>query len=236
MKRGAYLIISTLLVVFLVVGCGSDPVVENPGAITDGEFQDGTYTAASNANPRGYVQAEVVIEDGAIASVSLKEFTDRGQEKDAGYAYDVWHEAIQELPSRFVDANSAEIDVVTEATSTSEKAMDAVSKALARSQGYAESFAGMFMGISEVSERGGWGIALVTLDDQGNITEVELKEMTADGFKDEDYAYEEWHDAVAEMPQRFVSANSSEVDAFTGATSSSNMWMQAVEDALQKAN
>lgn len=236
MKRGAYLIISTLLVVFLVVGCGSDPVVENPGAIDDGELQDGTYTASSNANPRGYVQAEVVIEDGAIASVSLKEFTDKGQEKDAGYAYDVWHEAIQELPSRFVEANSAEIDVVTEATSTSEKAMDAVSKALARSQGYAESFAGMFMGVSEVSERGGWGIALVTLDDQGNITEVELKEMTADGFKDEDYGFEEWHDAAAEMPQRFVNANSSEVDVFTGATSSSNMWMQAVEDALQKAN
>lgn len=42
MKKGAFLVISTLLVVFLLVGCGTDPVVENPGSVNGSEYEDGT--------------------------------------------------------------------------------------------------------------------------------------------------------------------------------------------------
>jgi uncharacterized protein with FMN-binding domain len=92
----------------------------------------------------------------------------------------------------------------------------------------------MHMGVSDASERG-WAVALVVLDAEGNITEVILKEIAGTDFKGEGYTYDVWHQAVDEMAARFVEANSSEVDAFTGATGSSRLWVQAVEDALQKA-
>ena len=37
-------------------------------------------------------------------------------------------------------------------------------------------------------------------------------------LKDEDYRLDEWHEARIELPDRFVEANSAEVDTFTGAT------------------
>jgi len=233
MKRGTYLVISTLLVLFLLVGCGPGPVTENPGTV-EGDYRDGPYTALSNANERGYVFAEVVIQGGAIATVSLKEFNDKGLEKPADYPYENFRTAMQELPGRFVAANSADIDVVTGASSTSNKAMDAVERALKRSQGFTGTFEGTYMGISAIGERG-YGLALVKVDARGNITEVLLKEMAGDKFKDDAYTYEPWQGAVKELPQKFVAANSAEVDAFTGASGSTGLWKQAVADALQKA-
>jgi uncharacterized protein with FMN-binding domain len=234
MKKGLFLVISTLLIIVLLVGCGSDTIVDNPGGVNGDGYKDGTYTATSNANERGYVKAEVVIKGGVIDAVTLWEFNDKGLEKDADYTYENFHAAIAELPGRFVEANSAEVDVVTGASSTSNKAMDAVDKALQRSKGFAGTFEGMHMGVSDASERG-WAVALVVLDADGNISEVILKEIAGTDFKDEGYGYDVWHQAVDEMAQKFVDANSSDVDAFTGATGSSGMWMQAVEDALQKA-
>lgn len=236
MKKGLFLVISTLLIVGLLVGCGGTDIVENPGGVDGGsEYKDGTYTATSNANERGYGKAEVVIKDGVISAVTLWEFNDKGQEKDDSYTYENFHTAMDELPGKFVEANSAEVDVVTGATGSSNKAMDAVGKALQKSKGFTGTFEGMHMGVSDVSERGGWAVALVVLDAEGNISEVILKEVAGTDFKDDGYTYDVWHQAVDEMAQRFVDANSSEVDAFTGATGSSGMWVQAVEDALQKA-
>lgn len=235
MKKGLFLVISALLIVVMLVGCGSDAVVENPGSADGDAYKDGTYTATSNANERGYVQAEVVIKDGVIDAVTLWEFNDKGLEKDDSYTYENFHTAMDELPGKFVEANSAEVDVVTGATSTSNKAMEAVGRALEKSKGFTGTFEGMHMGVSAVSERGGWAVALVVLDAEGNISEVILKEVAGTDFKDEGYSYDIWHQAVDEMAQRYVDANSSDVDAFTGATGSSGMWNEAVEDALQKA-
>ncbi len=235
MKKGLFLVISTLLIVGLLAGCGGTDIVENPGGVDGGsEYKDGTYTATSNANERGYGKAEVVIKGGVIDAVTLWEFNDKGLEKDDSYTYENFHVAMDELPGKFVEANSAEVDVVTGASSTSAKAMDAVGKALERSKGFSGTFEGMHMGVSEATERG-WAVALVVLDADGNISEVILKEIAGTDFKDEGYSYDVWHQAVDEMAQRFVDANSSDVDAFSGATGSSGLWVQAVEDALQKA-
>ncbi len=199
------------------------------------QLEDGTYTAVSEADERGYAEAEVTIADGEITEVSLKEYDDLGEQKDEDYGYDVWHEAMEELPERFVEANSADIDVYTDATSTSEKSMDAVDKALQRAEGYTDTFDGTFMGASEVGEQGYVGIALVTLQN-GEITEVDLGEADEEGeFKDEDYDYEPWVEAAEEMPERFVEADSPEVDVYTDATSSSEKWKEAVERAIEKA-
>ena len=235
MKKKIFILLGFVLVLFLLAGCGEETVVESPGEVNeDGQLTDGTFTAASHANERGYVTAEVTIANDEITAVSLTEYDALAEAKGDDYGLDEWHEAMEELPGRFEESNSAEVDVVSGATSTSEKAMDAVAKALARSEGFTGTFDGTFMGASDVSERGGWGIALVTLED-GDIVEVSLKEVAEGEFKDEDYGYETWHEAADEMPERFVEANSPEVDVFTEATGSSQMWIQAVERALAKA-
>lgn len=223
------LLAAGLVAILLIIGCEAP---EENGAA---QYEDGSYTAVSEADERGYAEAEVTITDGEIIEVSLKEYDELGMQKGEDYDYDVWHEAIEELPERFVEANSADIDVYTDATSTSEKSMDAVDKALQRAEGYTETFDGTFMGTSDVGEQGNLGIALVTLQN-GEITEVDLREADEEGeFKDEDYDHEPWVEAAEEMPERFVEANSAEVDVYTEATSSSEKWKEAVERAMEKA-
>lgn len=196
------------------------------------EVEDGEYWGVSEADSRGYVRAEITISNGEIVDVELTEYRGHGMPKGEDYGFEPWHDAMEELPQMFIEANSAEIDIITGATGTSQKAIDAVEKALARAEGVTEPFDGTFLGISEVSERGAWGVAMVTVED-GEIVDVKLEESTDDGeFKDEEYPYDEFHEAREEMPGWFIEANSPEVDIYTGATGSAERWMEAVEQAL----
>ncbi|UMZ74167.1 hypothetical protein [Natranaerofaba carboxydovora] len=239
------LIISTAL-----LGCEAEPDNGNGaengadngdnGAQVGNGREDGTFSAASEADDRGYVHADVTFEDDEITEVELAEFNDKGIEKGEDYDWDPFHEAMDELPERFKEANDSDIEVYTEATGTSEKAMGAVDKAIQRAEGETGAFDGTFLGTSEQTDDG-WGVAWVTLDNE-EISEVKLEEVTLTDeedeeyeFKDDDYQWEEWHEAKEAMPDWFVEENSSEVDVYTDATESSEMWMEAVEDALQKA-
>ncbi|MFW5855890.1 MAG: FMN-binding protein [Bacillota bacterium] len=192
-----------------------------------------TYVGYSEADSHGYMEAEVTLDNSDIVDVSLVEYNDKGAPKDEDYDWDEFHEAMEELPERFVEENSADIDTYSGATGTSEKAMDAVKQALAKADGE-ETFDGTYMGISEEGDFG-QGVVLVTVEDE-NITEVELKEVDDEGeFKDEDYSYGDWYDASQELTESFVEENSAEVDVYSGATYSSEQWMEAVEKALEKA-
>ncbi len=199
-----------------------------------GHLDDGEYVGYSEADDNGYVQAVVNIEDHEITSVELTEYTDLYLAKGEDYPWDEWHEAMEVLPERFVEANSSDVDVVSGATGTSEKAMAAVDMALQKAEGV-EEFEGTFLGRSDVTDRGGWGVAWVTVEED-EIVDVRLEEATdEEEFKDEDYQWDEFHEAQEEMPEWFVEANSPDVDIYSGATSSSELWMEAVEHALEKA-
>ncbi|ACB84664.1 FMN-binding protein [Natranaerobius thermophilus] len=214
---------------------------EDEGEPTNGE--DGMFSAASEADDRGYVYAEVTLENDQITDVELTEFNDKGLAKGEDYGWEPWHEAMDELPDRFVEANSSEIEAYSEATTTSNKAMGAVDKAIQKSEGQ-ETFDGTFMGTSEIDKDLGWGVAWVVVEDE-EITEVQLEEVTvADEeedeedkyeFKDDDYDWEDWQEARETMPDWFEDENTWDVDIYTGATQSSEMWREAVKDALEKA-
>ncbi len=240
-KKSYLLLVAVFVLAIVFAGCEAEEAVdpvedEQTEENGETEMEDGTFKAASEADEHGYAEAEVTISNGNITDVTLWEYTGNGEPKDEDYEYDVWHEASEELPERFVEANSADIDVYTEATGSSKKSKDAVEKAIERASGYEEPFDGTFMGISDKDERGRWGVAWVTLEN-GNITEVELEEVEEDGeFREEDYdGIEEWSEAYEEMPERFEEANSSEVDVYTGATGTSEKWMEAVERVLENA-
>ncbi|MDR5660068.1 FMN-binding protein [Serpentinicella sp. ANB-PHB4] len=232
-------ILLAVAMIFVIVGCSSDTPAT--GGDATNTYQDGTYTAYSDAGARGYGMATVTIEDDAIVDVQVAEFNDFGEEKDSDYGYDAFHDAKEEMPGRFVEANSADVDVFTGATSSSNYWKQSVERALEMAlvdTSDATYFEGVFHGVSDVDERGSRGIARVTIEND-NIVDVELKETRMDDeeevLKDEDYTFEQWHEALEEMPGRFVEANSADVDEYTGATSSSNKWQQAVERALEKA-
>ncbi len=98
------------------------------------------------------------------------------------------------------------------------------------------------MGISSFGPRS-WGIAIVTFED-GEIVDVKLEEAGKDPedhvaeaeLKDEDYAWEQFHEAKEVMPERFIIADDvTQVDNVTEATSSVDKWIEAVLDAKRKA-
>ncbi len=203
-------------------------------------FNDGTYTGISQGDSHGYAVAEVRMQKDKIASVKLTEMTELGEEKDyATYPWPKSKEAKDTLEKAFVGRQDQNVDVVAQATGSSNKFKEAVGFALekARKKPTVTStyFEGTFMGRSKADAQG-WGVAWVTI--QGDkITEVEVEDVTAEReFKD--WATYSWTPAVeakAEMPKRFVAANSATVDAYTGATGSSTKWMEAVAAALAAA-
>ena len=216
---------------------------------------DGTYEAFSSANSRGYGWARVTIAEDAITEVELKEFTDLAQEKDwETYGWPQAVQANQELPAQFVANNSYEVDIVAEATSSSNKYMEAVKFALEKAKNEPEMqttyFDGMFMGNSDADERGNWAVVWVTIENDA-ITEVMLEqttdvpieegsEETEKKFKTpENYTnYPKYFEAQESLQTAFVEAGPggvADVDAVAEATGSSDLWKQAVADALAKA-
>lgn len=243
-KLAASLLIGTMVV--SMVGCaGSNNSGSNtPAPAPAAKYIAGTYRAYSDSTDKGYTWAEVTIKDDKISEVKLGGTNGFGDEKPESYPHQPYHQGISELPAKFVAANSSKVDVITGATGSSNQWMQAVERALenglAKKESQAKYFDGVYMGASDQTEKGR-GVVLVTVKDD-KITEVVVKASTftkeetpKEVFKDENYAYEAFHKAVDEMPAKFVAANSSKVDIVTGATSSSNQWMQGVERALEKA-
>lgn len=203
-------------------------------------YNDGTYTGISQGDGHGYAVAEVTLQKDRITAVKLTEMTEVGEEKDyATHPRPKSKEAHDTLEKAFVGRQDNNVDVVTQATRSSNKFKEAVGFALekARKKPSVTStyFEGTFQGRSKADDAG-WGIAWVTI--QGDrITSVEVEDVMSDGeFKDwATYEYPTALEAKAEMPKRFVEANAPTVDAYTGATKSSTKWMEAVAAALAAA-
>ncbi len=238
MKKVLVCVALLLFSLALVTGCDSE---DNGG--NDLTYNNGTYTAVSTANDRGYVEATITIENDEITAVTTVEFNDLGDQKDwDSYPYAEAKEGHDAVAADIVENNTWDVDIYSGATTSSNKIMEAVKnameKALVTPTSDNEYFDGTFMAISEKGDRG-WGIAWVTIEND-EITEVVLKE-TAKGEdesferKSEEYAWEQFHEAVEAIADAIIEAQSAEVDAYTGATGSSNMWMDAVQNALDSA-
>ncbi|SCY39562.1 FMN-binding protein [Alkaliphilus peptidifermentans] len=232
-----------------MIACSSndaEPSVTPPAASEDTDsnlYNDGTYTAVSDATDKGYGAVTVTIVNDEITEIELFEYNGFGDEKPESYAYEAYHEAKEAMPAKFIEANGTDVEIFTGATSSSTKWIQALERALEMAKTESDSeatyFDGTFLGSSDVGEKGR-GVAWVTIEND-KIVSVELKASTFEAdtkkevFKGEEYPYEPFHEAVTEMAERFVEANGDEVEIFTGATGSSTQWQQAVERALGKA-
>lgn len=86
------------------------------------ELEDGTYEAAGEGHD-GDVDVEVIIQEGAIESVEVLDHSESDVEQV--------RDAVEELPASIVETGGTEdIDVITDATVTSEAILGAVENAL----------------------------------------------------------------------------------------------------------
>ncbi|AOY76242.1 FMN-binding protein [Clostridium formicaceticum] len=114
MKKLSILLI--IVTIFALVGCSSSPAVTE----TESKWNDGSYVGTG----KGYqsdIEVEVVIEDGKITKVEIISAGDTPGISDA---------AINALPEAVLEAQSLEIDAVSNATRTSEGIIQAVKAAL----------------------------------------------------------------------------------------------------------
>ncbi len=121
MKRAISIAVVLGCLLFLG-GCGaSDTEQKKSYEIAEaGTWKDGTYTETAKGK-KGDFEVTVVIEDGAIADVSIGE---NEETPDKGGV------AIAQLPDEIVKAQSYDVDAVTGATVTSDGIKDAVARCL----------------------------------------------------------------------------------------------------------
>ena len=232
LSRNVYLLLAFAFI--FVVGCGA------PALTGDFDLDDGTYEGFSDPGPRGYVAAELVIEDGEIVDAKLMEFDGQGERKTADtYDYEPWIEAENELPEQIVANQSSDIDAVSGATSTSDKFEQAVKRALGEEEAFAvgDYQDGVYQAESDPTDRGDYVEVSVTIL-LGTIVDVDMAEYREDGSeKDPDeYDHEPWVEAVETLPAAVVDAQSADVDTVSGATSTSELFQQAVQRALDQAS
>ncbi len=257
MKYMVILIALMLLAMPFTAGCETDVPVDEPvdepvdDPVDDPEVE--TYSAVSTADRFGYVEVEIDVVNGEIVDARVSEFDGFGFLKDyetyanGGELWPYLEESHLALAEWIVEGDTWDVDIFTEATGTSEKARSAARHAMIRAgledPVGTEYFDGTFMGVSSMGERDQLGVAWVTIEND-EIVDVVLEEAAPDdegqyAFKDEDYAagtgYTEFHEAQEEMPGWFIEAQGPDVDIFTEATTSAELWMEAVRNALDAA-
>jgi uncharacterized protein with FMN-binding domain len=105
---------------------GSPVTATTVSAATSGGYVDGTYTGDSVGTSRGAVQVKVVVESGALTDVQFLAYP-TGHESDG-----INSQATPILVQEAIEAQSADVDVVSGATMTSEAFMESLDSALSQ--------------------------------------------------------------------------------------------------------
>ena len=123
----------TLSSALLLAACGSDDAAETP---TDGGLQDGTYALEEvNFGETGWKESlEIVVAGGEITDASFSSLDEMGNSKiDSDEYQEAMSNVVEVGPQDFIPTleeslvdvqNPADVEVVTGATSTSEKFKD----------------------------------------------------------------------------------------------------------------
>ncbi|WP_312811943.1 FMN-binding protein [Sedimentibacter sp.] len=134
--------------------------------------------------------------------------------------------AIEQLPAKIIEANSADVEVISGATVTSEAIIEAVKNALGNTDA-GNSDAGNDDSALTGTAKGFGGDVTVTLTMDGDkITDVKIvgdSETPGVGTP-----------AIEQLPAKIIEANSADVEVISGATITSNAIIEAVNNALAK--
>ena len=94
-------------------------------ASTSSGVKNGTFTGSPESNPFGDVQVQAVVSGGKLTNVLVLQVPDRG-----GYEDQIVQVAVPELKTEALSAQSANIDVVSGATYTSQGYAESLQSAL----------------------------------------------------------------------------------------------------------
>ncbi len=181
-------------------------------------YHEGTYTGIGD----GYsdeIKIELVIQGENLESIEVIEHSD---------SPDIAEPAFEDLTESIIEAQSTEVDVVSGATGSSEGFLEAVDRALEKALQLEERpnyedgvYTGTGSGYSDVIE-------VEVSVDEGLITSIEVlgHNDSPDIAKP---AFEDLTDAVIET-------QSTDVDAISGATGSSEGFLSAIDEALEASN
>lgn len=222
------------------------------GAVSAEEMklQDGEYTAVTDIDSHGWaLKHTIVVKDGKIESSSVDYVNEKGDKKSEDAEYNEkmkaksgvsGKEAMAKLDAALVEKQSADVDVVTGATSTSNKFKFSAAVLLkAAAEGKTDEINldklplqdGEYMLETPADERG-WMHTFKLVVKDGKITESNYDMKNAEGkLKSEDADYNKmmaekskvsFADAVKSLNEGLVSKQSADVDVVTGATNTSN--------------
>jgi len=198
-----------LLVV--VVAFGVWAYMDVQSVPTGALYRDGVYTGTGKGL-FGPVQVEVAVAKGNIASVKVLEHQETPGIADA---------AIDAVPSAIVAKGSLDVDLVSGATFTSKAIVDAARDALSKAKNYRD---GTYIGEARGHNA---PLKVEATVAGGKIAEVKVTEhqetpMLSDG-------------AIKGIPEAIVAGGSLDVELVSGATVSSKGVIEAVKNALVKA-
>ncbi len=221
--RGAFLVLTVVLGVFLAVRAAGNAAAR---ANREGGYAPGVYTASASGFG-GMVDVTVTIGDkGGITDVTA---VGPDETPDVGGA------AIPILVSQILQRQSADVDVVSGATFTSNAVREAAAAALAQAGGEAGAsrptpqgddlfIPGTYVGVS----KGFGGDVEVTV----TLSENAIESIAIGGAHETENI---GTFAVEMLGERILSAQSPKVDVLTGATVTSNAILRALNDALTQA-
>lgn len=229
MEKMKRLAVTLIAIVALLVAAG---LLVPAGA----KYRDGSFLGLVKDAKRGDTVVEVVLKAGKITGVNILMPT---REDVAKEKYPPALEAWDKIPAQIKERNSTDgVDLVTKATSSSKKYLQAVEMALENAKikpdlpNGVRWHDGNYVGIARDPKHGDCIVEVVIK--KGKMAEVNVIAPTAKYM--ETYGYAPGREAYREMPQRILKAQSADVDIYTKATSSSKKYIDAVKDALRQAS
>lgn len=189
-------------------------------------IDDGTYVGTGEGYG-GEIEVEVTVENGVITEVTVLNHDETEGVSDPAFA---------EVPDAIVENNSADVDVASGATFSSEGIMEAVNNALG-TEDSGDSDADDNDAAEDASYEDGTYTA--TVDGHNGPLEVEV---VVEGGAIADVtvlSHEETENlsdpAISDVPAAIVENNSTDVDTISGATVTSEAIIEAVNTALEEA-
>ncbi len=204
MKKGLIIVV-VLVLSYAILTVGNGMLGGNEAVASGSETLTGSAEGFG-----GEVTVTVTTEGGKIVKVEAV-----GADETPG----IGSNAIDELPEKIVEANSADVEVVAGATYTSKAIIEAVKNAMASSGG-----SGAGSTLTGTAEGFGGDVTVTVTMDGDKIAKVEAvgaDETPGIGSN-----------AIDELPEKIVEANSTEVDVVAGATYTSKAIIEAVNNAL----
>lgn len=221
MKRQRLIaLLLVLLLSFSAIGCSKNSdVASNSSSEDNNIYTPGTYTGSAQGFG-GVIEVTVTVDKNAITDVKAE-----GLQETEG----IGTNALEQLPSKIVEENSADIDIITGATYSSNALISAVNAALSIARGEEQVAKVLNDGkyvVNLIGHEGAISVCTMFVDNTIKSVEV-LSHNETQGIG----TY-----AISRMPQRIVEAQSINVDVVSGSTITSNVIKQAVSQAIIQAN